>query len=59
MDHFDPLQAVLRQVFTPYCRLLISTAYVVVSCVGCLGVTGLMRSSFRCGISFELWDVAE
>ena len=40
MDQFDAWQVVLRQGFTPYSRLLISTAFVVVSCVGCLGVTG-------------------
>ena len=30
---FDPWQVVPRQAFTPYSRLLISTAFVVVSCV--------------------------
>ena len=39
-DRFDPWQVVPRQVFTPYSRLLISTAFVVVSHVGCPGVTG-------------------
>ena len=42
MDQFDPWQAVLRQVFTPYSCvliLLISTAFVADSCVGCLRVT--------------------
>ena len=38
-DQFDPWQDVPRQAFTPYSRLLISTAYVVISRVGCLGVT--------------------
>ena len=40
-DQFDPWQVVPRQVFTPFSRLLISTALVVVSGVGCLGVTGV------------------
>ena len=35
-DQFDPWQAIPRQVFTPYSRLLISTASVVVSRFGCL-----------------------
>ena len=34
-------QVVLRQVFTPYSRLLISSAFIVVSRVGFLGVTGV------------------
>ena len=34
-------QVVPRQVFTPYSCLLISTALVVVSRVGCLGLTGV------------------
>ena len=33
-----PWQVVPRQVFIPFSRLLISTAFVVVSSVGCLGV---------------------
>ena len=37
----DPWQIVPRQVFTPNFHLLISTAFVVVSRVGCLGVTGV------------------
>ena len=41
MDQTDPLQVVPRQVYTPYSRLLISTALVVVSRVSCLGVTGV------------------
>ena len=41
MDQFDPWQVVPRQIFTPYSGLLISTAFVVVSCGGCLGVTGV------------------
>ena len=36
-DQFDPWQVVPRQVFTPYSRLLISTAFVVVIRVVCLG----------------------
>ena len=43
-DQFDPSQPVVpRQdlVLTPYSRLLISTAFVVVSGVGCLRVTGV------------------
>ena len=39
-DQIDPWQVVPRQVFTPYSRLLISTAFVVVSHVGCFVVTG-------------------
>ena len=38
-------QGVPRQVFTRYCRLLISTAFVVVSHVGCLGVTGVLNAT--------------
>ena len=41
MDKFDPCQVVPRQVFTPYPGLLISVAFVVVSHVGCLGVTSV------------------
>ena len=41
-DQTDPWQVVPRQVFTPYNRLLISTAFVVVSRVGCLGETGVI-----------------
>ena len=40
-DQFDTWQVVLKPVFTPYSRLLISTAIVVVSRVGCLGVIGV------------------
>ena len=43
-DQFDPWQIVPRQVFTSYSRLLISTAFVVVSHVGCLGVNGVLSS---------------
>ena len=43
MDQFDLWQVVPRQVFTPYSCLLISTAFVVVSYVGCLGVTGVVN----------------
>ena len=39
MDQFDPWQVVPRQVFTPFSCLLISTAFVSVSRVGCVGVT--------------------
>ena len=42
MDQFDPWQVVPRQVFIPYSHLLISTAFVVVSPVGYLGVTGVI-----------------
>ena len=38
--HFDPWQIVLRH-FTTYSRLLILTAFVVDSRVGCLGVNGV------------------
>ena len=41
MDQIDPWQVVPKQVFTPYFRLLISTAFVVVSRVDYLGVTGV------------------
>ena len=37
MDQFDPWQLVPRQAFIPYSRLLISTAFVIVSRVDCLG----------------------
>ena len=37
----DPWQVVLRQVFTPYSRLLISSAFVVVSRVGVREITGV------------------
>ena len=40
MDQFDPWQVFPRQVFIHYYRQLISTAFVVVSRVGFLGVTG-------------------
>ena len=40
-DQFDPWQVVPRKLFTSYSCLLISTAFVVVSCVGCLGVSGV------------------
>ena len=42
-DQFDLWQVVPRQVFTPYSHLLISTVFVVVSCVGCLRVTGMIQ----------------
>ena len=41
-DQFDPWQGAPRKVFTPYFRLLISTAFVDVSRVGCLEVTGVL-----------------
>ena len=44
-DHFDPWQVVPRLIFTRYSRLLISTAFVVVSRVGCLRVT-VVRKGF-------------
>ena len=43
MDQFDLWQVVPRQVCTPYSHLLISTMFVVVSCVGFLRVTGVMK----------------
>ena len=46
MDHFDPWQVVPRQVFTPYSRLLISVAFVVASCIGCLMVTGVIHDIY-------------
>ena len=49
-DQFDPCQVVLRQVFTPYSHLMISSAFVVVSRVGCLWVTiviGRVRGSLK------------
>ena len=51
MDQFDPWHVVPRQVLTPYSRLsqLISTAFVVVSRVGFLGVTGIVIG--RCSSS--------
>ena len=42
MDQFDPWQVLPRQVFTHYSHLLISTAFVVVSRIGCLGVSGVL-----------------
>ena len=46
-DLSDPWQVVPRQVFTPYSRLLISTAFVFVRHVGCLGVTGVRKMSLE------------
>ena len=43
MDQFDPWQAVPRQVFTFYSRMLILTAYFVVSRVGCLRKSGVNK----------------
>ena len=43
-DQFDPWQVVPRQVFTPYSRLLVSTAFVVVSRIGCLALTGVKHT---------------
>ena len=45
MDQFDPWQVVPKRVFTPYCRRLISIAFVVVSRVGCLGVTSVVTTA--------------
>ena len=42
-DRFDPWQVVLRQVFIPYSRLLVSTAFVVFSRDGCLWAAGLYK----------------
>ena len=42
-DQTDPWQVVPRQVFTLYSCLLISTAFVVVSRVGCDRVTGVLN----------------
>ena len=42
-DQFDPWQVVSRQIFPPYSLLLISTAFVVVNGIGCLGVTGVVK----------------
>ena len=59
MDQFDALQAFSRQVFTPYSRLLISTAFVAVSRVGCLGVSGVILmhgspiSECQCDVSMS------
>ena len=57
MDQGDPWKGVPRQVFTRYCRLLISTAFVVVSHVGCLGVTGVLNatSDFLISASLIFW----
>ena len=41
-DQFDPWQVVPRQVSTLCSRQLISTAFVVVSRIGCLGVTDVL-----------------
>ena len=50
MDQTDLWQVVPRQVSTPYFRLLISTAFVVVSCIGCHGVSGVVISTkANCG----------
>ena len=46
MDQTDPWQVVPRQVFTPCSHLLISTLFVVVSHVGCLGVSGVKHLPF-------------
>ena len=40
-DQFDPWQVGPRQVLAPHSRLLISTAFDVLSRVGCLGITGV------------------
>ena len=46
MDHFDTWQVVPREVFTPYSCLLISTAFVFVSGVGCLVVSGVRKNMY-------------
>ena len=43
MDQFDLWQAVPKQVFMPYSLLLISTAFVVVSHIGCLWITSVQH----------------
>ena len=45
MDQFDPWQVVSKQVFTLYSGQLISAAFVVVSRIGCLWVTGVMHTA--------------
>ena len=45
-DQFDPWYVVPRQEFTPYFRRLISTAVVVVSRVGCLGVADVVKGEY-------------
>ena len=42
-DQTDPWQVVPRQVFTPYECLLISVVFVVLCCVGCLWLTGVLQ----------------
>ena len=42
MDQSDPWQIVPRRVIAPSFSLLVSAAFVVVSRVCCLGVTGVM-----------------
>ena len=44
-DQADPWQVVPRQIFTPFDCLLISVAFVVLCCVGCLWVTGVFLVS--------------
>ena len=44
MDQFDLWQVVPIQVFTPHSLLSILTVFVVVSGVGCLRVTGVVRN---------------
>ena len=41
MDQTDLWQVVPRQVFTPYNCSLISVAFIVLCCGGCLWVTGV------------------
>ena len=54
MDQFDPWHVIPRQAFTPYSRLLISAAFVVVCiCIGCLGITGVHTVIQRFMISQE------
>ena len=46
-DQTDPWQVVPRQVFSPYDCLLISVAFVVPFCVGCLWITGVYIAKHR------------
>ena len=53
-DQTDLWQVVPKQVFTPYSRLLISTAFVGVSRIGSLGVTSVSK---RLTMFHQLSDV--
>ena len=48
----DPWQVVPRHVFTAYFHMLISTAFVTVSCIGCLGVNGVNMIMLFLGYPF-------